>query len=425
MRPVIVHAAFELHVLGFDAEGSAGAFYLEGAGAAEVGGGEAGGGEAGFFDGQRLAGGHRHAVAEQGARRADLEALAAGLFGLGILDVEDGAVFVFPGEVAFQHLVQRIDALGDDIVEDAGLEGGDPQAAQLAIDGPGGGAGAMGFGEARQDSAFHAMPAGVEAHGFVQIVPVERGAGGDGFGIVHAGHGIAQQQTEQGAVVAEDDGGAQLVVVATPAEALVAEIIGHAALFEFGEDRADFHDVGRIDAAYFDGEAVGRQVAEAKFVGVTGGPLDADVGDFQRHDRRLAGSPDGEQLPADGLGVLEPGIADVAGDNVQGGGDSVDRLEGRHVDFLDFAIDVFAFAGRLVEGDFLHEKILGTLLDAAADAGKIAREIWKSHWEPYTVPPTALRWMALSTRRRQVCVICFVCDLFSTARTAWTYRPPL
>src|SRR5688572_1841061 len=65
--------------------------------------------------------------------------------------------------------------------------------------------------------------------------------------------------------------------------------------------------------------------------------------------------------------------------HVQGPRDSRDRFKRRHVDLLNFAVNVFAFSARLVEGNLLDEEILRPILDRSADAGKAFREVWEIH----------------------------------------------
>ena len=59
--------------------------------------------------------------------------------------------------------------------------------------------------------------------------------------------------------------------------------------------------------------------------------------------------------------------------------DAIDGVEGCETRFLDLAKDVFAFAGGLIEGNFLDEEIFVPLLDGPADAGEVMREIGKRH----------------------------------------------
>src|SRR5579872_6559951 len=100
MGAVIIHAGSELHVLGLDAEDSAGAFDLEVAGDAEVFWSKVARGKDFLFDLERLAFWQGHAVPNQRAGRADFESVAARLFDGRVFNAKDRAVFVFFGEVA-------------------------------------------------------------------------------------------------------------------------------------------------------------------------------------------------------------------------------------------------------------------------------------------------------------------------------------
>lgn len=85
---------------------------------------------------------HGHGDAPHGSAGRDFEPVDAGIggvvgFGGGAVDEEDGAVVVFPGEVAFEEAAEqaRLDALVEDTVEDGALECADEQVALCAVDG--------------------------------------------------------------------------------------------------------------------------------------------------------------------------------------------------------------------------------------------------------------------------------------------------
>ena len=103
-----------------------------------------------------------------------------------------------------------------------------------------------------------------------------------------------------------------------------------------------------------------------------GGPLHAQAGDVGGHDGGLGRPGNGKNLPRNRGGVLHAGVTNPARVDVQSPGQPIHGLEGADADFLDFAINVLAGSGWLVEGKLLDEEILGALLGDASDAGNVA-----------------------------------------------------
>jgi hypothetical protein len=381
VRAVLVHAAGEVHVLGLDAQGPAGAFDAVVALALEVFARETVGGEDLLLDRQGLALGQGHAVTDQGAGGGDLEAIRARLLGGRVLDQEPRVVLVLDGEVARQHPIHRPAAHPprQHLVEHLGLKGRNPQPAEAFVDGLGGGAGLTGLHEAGEDSAFQAAVARPELHRPLKVARVKSLAGTELLRVVQIEVGPAQQRLEQVRVIHADQGGAQRGVVAAATESLLAEIVRHPALLERVEHRPNLHDVGRVDLANLDDEAVALEVAQAQLVEVAVDPQDADAVDLERRDRLRGRAVDREHLAGDRAGVLHAGVADRLGVHAQGGGDTVDGVECGEVDLLDFAVDVLALAGWFVEGDFGDGEVLRALLDDAADAGEVVGEVGEVH----------------------------------------------
>ena len=74
------------------------------------------------------------------------------------------------------------------------------------------------------------------------------------------------------------------MVVPAPAEALLAKIIGHAAILEPANQRREFHDIGRVHIADFHGESVAAEMAQTQLIPVPGCPLDRHLWQMQVHD---------------------------------------------------------------------------------------------------------------------------------------------
>src|SRR4051812_40028171 len=96
--------------------------------------------------------------------------------------------------------------------------------------------------------------------------------------------GSAQKYFEQPLIVAANQSRPQQMIVAAPAEALLAKIIGHAARLENLNQRRKLHHISGDHVADFDGESISGQMSEAQLVAMPGGPERLDVGQFQLHD---------------------------------------------------------------------------------------------------------------------------------------------
>jgi hypothetical protein len=194
--------------------------------------------------------------------------------------------------------------------------------------------------------------------------------------IVYRWIGGTEEELEYaGAVVAEQGGSEEMIVMAA-AEALLAEIVGHAVLLDVADEGREFYYVGWSDIADFYGKAVSLEMAQAEFVAVTDGPFDGHSWEMEIHDGGFGCAGDGKYLAGDGVCVFETGISDVALVDIERAGDFVDGVEGCGADFFDFAVDVFALAGGFVEGDFLYEEVFGALFKGAAYAGEVGGGVW-------------------------------------------------
>ena len=165
------------------------------------------------------------------------------------------------------------------------MQGGNPEPADALIDGADGGGGVFCLDQPREDSAFHAAVARQVLHGSGQIAAIECTARGLLVRIVHLGIGRAQKQFDRRLVIAAQEGRAEQMVVAAPAETLLAEIVGHSAFLEPANERGELHHIGRRDMADFDGEAVAAKMAQAQLVAVADGPFDVHVWQMQAHYR--------------------------------------------------------------------------------------------------------------------------------------------
>src|SRR5437879_5305050 len=82
-----------------------------------------------------------------------------------------------------------------------------------------------------------------------------------------------QQQMQQFFRPATDERSTQQIIVVAPPEALLAEEIRHPTALKNIHHRANLDDVGRIDVANLDREAIAGQMPETKLVAVPRRPL--------------------------------------------------------------------------------------------------------------------------------------------------------
>ena len=94
-------------------------------------------------------------------------------------------------------------------------------------------------------------------HRSFQIPLVKSLAGRPLARVVQLGVGGAEQQFKYAGIVPADEGAPQKVIIAPAAEPLLAEIVGHAVLAQMLNQGGQFHHVGRVYLADFDGEAIG------------------------------------------------------------------------------------------------------------------------------------------------------------------------
>jgi hypothetical protein len=73
--------------------------------------------------------------------------------------------------------------------------------------------------------------------------------------------------------------------------------------------------------------------------------------------------------------VLEAGKADGFAGHSEVPGQHIDGIEGREALLLHAQIDVLPLTTGLVGGHFIDEKVLGTLLDDAAQARNVVGEV--------------------------------------------------
>lgn len=285
--------------------------------------------------------------------------------------------FVDEGEIAGDELV--VGALGDavveDLVEDRGLVGGDEEAGGGLVDrGDGLGWGRV-LAEAFEDSAFDFEDLG---QGIVCGEKVSCRVRLAGFALVVRREWVwGAEEIDDELVVLENQGATDLVVDLEESESLGSEAVGEAVFGEALEGAVGVDDVGGLDIANADREAISGEVTALKFVGVEVDPEDGEFfvletwEVFWSFPRRL----DGEDLLGDRVFVFEAGVSDGAFVDFEVSRDDVDELEGGESSFFDEEVDVLAVSGGLVEGDFLDLEIFVSVFECACDAWDVTGEV--------------------------------------------------
>lgn len=162
---------------------------------------------------------------------------------------------------------------------------------------------------------------------------------------------------------------------------MFADVIGDAGFGERVEGAFGGGERIGADVADADDEAVAAEVAATEFVGVSSCPEDFDGAVGESVEQVPVGvgvglwQCDADELSGDGVFVFEAGVADVATADAAGFGGAADEVAGGESAFFGEEVEVFAGAGGFVEGLFFDEEVFGALLDGAADAGEVFREI--------------------------------------------------
>ena len=127
----------------------------------------------------------------------------------------------------------------------------------------------------------------------------------------------SEEQFQNRLVVVADQQLRRRIIVSAPAEALLAEIVGHAPFFQCFQNRLELDDIGRLDIANLDGKPIARQMPQAQLIVMTSGPEDRQVRNLHGPQRVFGRAEDRERLARHGAGVFHPGISNVTRLDIQ------------------------------------------------------------------------------------------------------------
>src|SRR5438445_9131729 len=185
----------------------------------------------------------------------------------------------------------------------------------------------------------------------------------------------APQEAVADRAFAQQDGAAELGVVAVLSEPLGAEEIGDADLRQARADRAGARDPLRNDAADDDAEPVAAQVPGAKLVAMPGGGQHAESSPLQP-ERLLRGclGEDADALHADGALVLEACGPCVAFARSEIARDLRCHFRSRAAPLLHRQVEVLPGPGRLVQRQLLDVEVVLRDADQPRGARQFRRQ---------------------------------------------------
>ena len=187
----------------------------------------------------------------------------------------------------------------------------------------------------------------------------------------------SEQQTYSLVEVRTDQRASDEVIVQGPAESLRPEPVRHAEPGESVEACLGGLNSPDARAPDADTEAIPGEVSETDLVDVPIGPLhlQAVVHELREFLGGLSVRVHREELPRDRDTVLHSRETDRIRRDTEVGSEDSRRFERRKVAFLNVQVDVLAAARGLIRRGFIDQKILGALLDDAADSRNIRRDV--------------------------------------------------